>query len=938
MAPVRSQSDESNPSVPKCLCELTNHLSCVNSVRWSLDGKWLASGGDDAIVMIWQIKHQGLVTSGFGKTVHEQWGCVHMLRGHNSDVLDMSWSPDQKYLGSCSVDNNIIVWNARALPQKIAVISGHSGLVKGLTWDPVGKFMASQSDDRSLRIWRTSDWKEAKVVTEPFARCGGTTHVLRLSWSPDGKYIVSAHALNNDGPTAQIIERGVDWKTGMDFVGHRKAVEVVLFNPHLFVKSGSNDNHGCVALGSRDRSLSVWLTNLKRPLVVIHDLFKDSILDISWSKSGYEMLVCSTDGTMAYLSFSSKELGLKLSKKALDDLYVRTYGLKRAEITKSDRNSATLLIENPEMLKLHSSPQQSGKTSSPSEKPSKPDTNAGKSPSSPPLSLNQSIAMVSGSSAQSCSATISQQIETRTKEGRRRITPITLTTEASSLSTTPLPFTSFSPKQNKRAVVQTTPEKDFSSSKKNASGSEQSTPKSASADIADIATPSKPISFEPLSPQGISEPAAAAKKSAGGGEGGGTPSSGSKVTGESLQKAGKKREKETGSSFDAEVSLPKAKKHKRKAVTSVASLHGTPPTITVQSSQKTSTPQKNLSLITRQSASTIQLPLPKLEPSMTIMLLNTDRREENDGDSYSVEVTNNTDTSRHTLAYTRGSEKLWKVQLSSPCVSAAANHHITAVACQDKSLSIYSTSTGRLLMGRLFLFDVCFDLKVQSHFLMAVLCSAKLNIWNTKTQKCTVHNISFSHLLYGTKQPPEDIFLTRNALPVLKISSSCFVFSQDMQCWTELARHSEVSEIHCSEFNLPPPSGNDTAPLDSIQRSVQSKRSDSVGIMLQEVHGRTSQSSTLAYLESQISRSLQLQSPLEYKHWSKTYVQFLVRNDLEDRVREFCRDFSVPCGQDQGGCVLGYSKGELLRGFLEVISKNAKFQRLYSELKESLSS
>lgn len=29
--------------------------ACVNCVRWSASGKFLASGGDDKIVMIWQI-------------------------------------------------------------------------------------------------------------------------------------------------------------------------------------------------------------------------------------------------------------------------------------------------------------------------------------------------------------------------------------------------------------------------------------------------------------------------------------------------------------------------------------------------------------------------------------------------------------------------------------------------------------------------------------------------------------------------------------------------------------------------------------------------------------------------------------------------------------------------------------------------------------------
>lgn len=56
----------------------------------------------------------------------------------------------------------------------------------------------------------------------------------------------------------------------------------------------------CVlAVGSRDRSLSIWLTALQRPLVVVHDLFKDSILDLSWSRHRNILLACSTDGTIA---------------------------------------------------------------------------------------------------------------------------------------------------------------------------------------------------------------------------------------------------------------------------------------------------------------------------------------------------------------------------------------------------------------------------------------------------------------------------------------------------------------------------------------------------------------------------------------------------------------------------------------------------------------
>jgi protein HIRA/HIR1 len=45
-----------------------------------------------------------------------------------------------------------------------------------------------------------------------------------------------------------------------------------------------------VALGSRDRSISVWSTHLKRPFFVINDVFEQSVLDMSWSKDGKILL------------------------------------------------------------------------------------------------------------------------------------------------------------------------------------------------------------------------------------------------------------------------------------------------------------------------------------------------------------------------------------------------------------------------------------------------------------------------------------------------------------------------------------------------------------------------------------------------------------------------------------------------------------------------
>jgi protein HIRA/HIR1 len=68
-------------------------------------------------------------------------------------VLDLAWSPGDRWLATCSVDNTVVVWDVSGggAPASIAVLRGHSGHVKGVTWDPVGKYLATQSADKSLR-------------------------------------------------------------------------------------------------------------------------------------------------------------------------------------------------------------------------------------------------------------------------------------------------------------------------------------------------------------------------------------------------------------------------------------------------------------------------------------------------------------------------------------------------------------------------------------------------------------------------------------------------------------------------------------------------------------------------------------------------------------------------------------------------------------------
>ena len=99
----------------ECLCDLTRHQKAVNIVRWSPDGKLLASGDDESVIIVWQLKPGD---SGCGGGLFdddhenkENWVVYKMIRSHLDDVYDLSWSGCGQFLLSGSVDNAAIITN-----------------------------------------------------------------------------------------------------------------------------------------------------------------------------------------------------------------------------------------------------------------------------------------------------------------------------------------------------------------------------------------------------------------------------------------------------------------------------------------------------------------------------------------------------------------------------------------------------------------------------------------------------------------------------------------------------------------------------------------------------------------------------------------------------------------------------------------------------------
>uniref|UniRef100_A0A8C5PCA1 Protein HIRA n=1 Tax=Leptobrachium leishanense TaxID=445787 RepID=A0A8C5PCA1_9ANUR len=954
MPPVLKEEDEKNENIPKMLCQMDNHLACVNCVRWSNNGTYLASGGDDKLIMVW--KRSGYIgpSTVFGSssklTNVEQWRCLNILRSHTGDVMDVSWSPHDAWLASCSVDNTVVIWNALKFPEIIATLKGHSGLVKGLTWDPVGKYIASQADDRSLKVWRTMDWQLETSITKPFDECGGTTHVLRLSWSPDGHYLVSAHAMNNSGPTAQIIERD-GWKTNMDFVGHRKAVTVVKFNPKILKKKQKNGSSSktsnpycCCAVGSKDRSLSVWLTCLKRPLVVIHELFDKSIMDISWTLNGLGILVCSMDGSVAYLDFSQDELGDPLSEDEKNSILQSMYG--KSLVITTEPQLSTTVIENPEMLKF----QQRQKQQQDGEQ-----RVAALGDSSPTPTV---ASMVNGESLEDIRKNLlKKQVETRTPDGRRRITPLCIAQlDTGDFSTA---FFNSIPISGSQQLI----------SQDSNTNSSLSAPKSSSEPAGSTKpaeeTPNKEggnvSSVVPTTPTGLSaqaklEPMKALdsrfterSKATSGTSGvahlNQSPADRSKEP--NTPKDQKPRDV-VESSSDSEDKIPAAKPLTKRKIETDTDLgekrkKGRPRkdnrlmsvSLTVQS-QVASTSEKELTCVTT-PLRTLRLPTPPPQKSFTLQISTEP--------SMHIEVENEI----RVLAGSKLSRlkclhdgKEWETVITGRIMAAAGSNDVVCVACEKKMLSMFSGS-GRRLFPPIILPSPISNLQCTGSYVMALTAAAALSVWDVQNQSILVKDESLQPILSGNDMTVSQTLLTHRGVPVLSLSNGkAYAFNSSLSAWS-LVSDKQDTLSQCADYR------NCLSSQDAVMCSgplaiIQGKTSNAgrQAARLFTLPHQVQQETTMAHLENQIASALMLQSSQEYRYWLLIYARYLVNEGCEHRLREVCQELLGPVHRSSGSQwesrILGLRKRELLKELLPLIGQNLRFQRLFTEYQEQLDS
>lgn len=246
--------------------KLTGHAAEIYSVKFSPNGRLLATAGFDKMIFLWEVYNEC-----FNNAV---------MKGHTNAILELQWSTDGTRLYTASADKNVAIWDAETC-KRIKKFSGHSSFVNSCFPARRGPdLIVSGSDDGYTKIW---DLRMKGCVNE-FVN----------------KYQITAVSFNDTAE--KVFASGLDNQIKIWDL-RKKECDSILYGHTETITGISLSHDGSYLLSNAmDHTIRCWDI---RPFVVgnrcvkifqgaTHN-FEKNLLRVAWSKDGMQITCGSAD-------------------------------------------------------------------------------------------------------------------------------------------------------------------------------------------------------------------------------------------------------------------------------------------------------------------------------------------------------------------------------------------------------------------------------------------------------------------------------------------------------------------------------------------------------------------------------------------------------------------------------------------------------------------
>ncbi len=305
------------------------HQDWGESVAFSPDGEWIASGSADSSVVLWQLeqgqaglttlyRHDARVSSvafapngallasgSDDHTVHlwqrERKTTLQIYREPRARIWSVAFSPNSAWLAAGDASGAVVLWNTQT--HAAVVHNGHQGSVRVVAFSPDGKILASGSNDRTVRLWQVESANdEAPRVLSNESR------VLSLAFSSDGRTLVTG----GDDGLIRLWDMTALAQEPKKLRGHTSSVNDVAFSPQGNV----------LASASADRTARIWHLAQHEEGMEIQLPHQEWVWAVAFSPEGKRLATaCSDKSIQVWVSNSATlvDISLKYVKRELTE-------------------------------------------------------------------------------------------------------------------------------------------------------------------------------------------------------------------------------------------------------------------------------------------------------------------------------------------------------------------------------------------------------------------------------------------------------------------------------------------------------------------------------------------------------------------------------------------------------------------------------------------